>query len=440
MNIATHYLFPPLSIGLALMIVVMEGIYLKTKKKKYKEMAHFWIKIFALSFALGVASGIVSVFAFGNNWAHFSRFVGDVFGSALAAEGIFAFFLEAGFLGLMLFGWNRVGDKINYLSSCLVCAGAHFSAIWIVIANSFMQTPAGYKIVGTGDNAKAIVTNFWEVIFNPSSMIRLGHVIIGCWLTGAFVVMSVAAYYMYKERHREFAKKCMMISLIVGSICVVLQLWSADSSARVVATHQPEKLAAIEGVYETVPNTPMTLIGWVDTKEQKVVGLKVPSLLSFLCFHNFTQPVPGLKKFPKENWPNTAVVFQTYHVMIYAWVLMFIACIIGWILHSRGVMQNQRWFLWFAMLSVLWPYIANQAGWFTAEMGRQPWVVWHLLRTSKGVSRSIHSEQVIGSIVMFICIWLLLVALFVFLLNRKIQQGPRDERDEVYSNPFLSGS
>ncbi|MCB1117568.1 MAG: cytochrome ubiquinol oxidase subunit I, partial [Chlamydiia bacterium] len=200
LNSTFHYIYPPMSIGIGLMLVIIEGFYIKTKKPIYKQMAKFWTKIFALTFALGVATGLVQLFAFGNNWARYSRFVGDVFGSALGAEGIFAFFLEAGFVGLMLFGWDRVKPKMHYFSTICVAAGAHFSAVWIVIANSWMQTPTGYKIVGQGLKARAVVTDFWAMVFNPSAMDRLAHVLIGCWLTGTFLIVSVSAYYIIKKR------------------------------------------------------------------------------------------------------------------------------------------------------------------------------------------------------------------------------------------------
>ena len=438
LNSAFHYIYPPMSIGLGLLIVIFEGIYLKTKSQQYKQIAQFWTKVFALTFALGVATGLVQLFAFGNNWARYSRFVGDVFGSALGAEGIFAFFLEAGFIGLMLFGWERVKPSIHYFSSVCVALGAHFSAVWIVIANSWMQTPQGYRVVGEGPDAKAVVTDFWSMIFNPSAMDRLVHVIIGCWLTGAFLVLSVSAYYFLKKRHLWFAKKTMKIGLWIAGIALVLQLISADSSARIVAKYQPEKLAAIEGVFETEKSTPMTLIGYVDTKEQRVKGLKIPGLLSFLCFHNFTQAVPGLKNFPKTDWPKTAVVFQTYHLMIYMWFAMALGVVLAVIFWKRGSLKKAKWTLRFLVLGAVFPMIANQAGWFTAEMGRQPWVVYHLLRTVDGVSQSIVAGQVIGSLIMFICLYFLLLGLFIFLLNRKIQHGPEEEKakDAIYRDPY----
>lgn len=437
-TIAFHYLFPPLSIGLALMLVIMEGMYIRTGKEIYKKMTKFWTKIFALSFAMGVATGIVMVFAFGNNWAKYSRFVGDVFGSALAAEGIFAFFLEAGFLGLMLFGWNRVSKKIHYLSTVLVALGAHFSAIWITIANSWMQTPAGYKIIGEKDQARAVISNYVEMLLNHSSIERIVHVIIGCWLTGAFIVLSISAYYMLRNRDHEFAKKSMKLGLIVGAICIILQGISADDTARGVAKNQPEKLAAIEGLFETRPSTPFALIGHPDVKTKTFKGIKVPSLLSLLVYRNTTSAVIGLDQFKQEDWPNVPLVFHTYHVMIACWMLMFIAVAFGCLFYFKKKIEKAKATLIFLVVSVLWPYIANQAGWYTAEFGRQPWIVYRVMRTYEGVSKSITAGQVLGSLIMFVVIYSLLFGLFIFLLNQKIQHGPEDEEaDDLYTKvPF----
>ena len=318
-----HYLFPPLSIGLSLMIVIMEGIYMKTKDPRHRKLTMFWTRIFSLSFALGVATGLVQLFAFGNNWSFFSRFVGNVFGSALAAEGVFAFFLEAGFIGLMLFGWNRLKPAVHYFSTICVAFGAHFSATWIVAANSWMQTPTGYEIVGTGDQARAVLTDFWGMIFNPSFLDRLTHVLIGCWLTGAFMVISVSAYYFLKKRHTDFARLSMKIGLIVAIIMSLLQLVSADSTARGVAKYQPAKLAAMEGVFQTESYAAMNLIGWVDTENQSVQGIQVPGLLSFLVNRSMDTPVTGLDQFEQSDWPMVNSVFQFYHLMIYMWSGMF---------------------------------------------------------------------------------------------------------------------
>lgn len=442
LNIAFHYIYPPLSIGLSLMIVIMEGLYLYTKKEIYRDLAKFWTKIFALSFALGVATGLVQVFGFGTNWARYSQYVGNVFGAILAIEGVFAFFLEAGFIGIMLFGWNRVKPGIHFLATCLVSFGAHFSAVWIVCANSWMQTPAGYKVVGTGENTKVVVENFWQVIFNPSFLDRITHVLIGAWLTGSFMVLSVSAYYLLKKQHQKFATIGLKIALVSSSLLLVLQLISADSSARGVAKNQPEKLAAMEGLYKTTTHAPMVVFGTVDTETEQVKGLKIPGLLSWFVYRNTEMPVKGLDQFAKEDRPPVKPTFWLYHIMIYMWGAMCLSVLVGWWLWYRDRFDKAKWMSFFMTGSILFPYIANQAGWFTAEIGRQPWIVYHMMRTAHGVSKSIERSQVIGSITMFVFIYILLFLLFIFLVDRKIKLGPEEgkvekrEGDVIYSNPF----
>ncbi|HSX11179.1 MAG TPA: cytochrome ubiquinol oxidase subunit I [Chlamydiales bacterium] len=437
LNIAFHYLYPPISIGLGLMLVIMEGLYLKTKDHKYKEMTNFWIKIFALTFALGVATGLVQTFAFGTNWARYSRFVGDVFGSALAAEGIFAFFLESGFLGILLFGWDRVGPKLHYFATICVCLGAHFSAVWIIVANSWMQTPTGFHIVDSSHGPRAELTDFWQMVFNPSMLDRLFHTILGCWLTGAFFVISVAAYYLLKQKHHAIARPMMHIGLSFAMVALILQLISGDSSARIVAKYQPAKLAAMEGLYKTIPSTPISVVGWVDTEKQQVHSLKIPAALSLLTNRDLTTPVPGLDKIPRDEWPNVALTFQTYHIMVLMWCLMFLIALFGLFHWRRGTLEHKKWLLWPMIFSVVLPHIAQQCGWITAEVGRQPWIVYKVLRTSDGVSTSIRSTQVFGSITMFVVIYLLLFALFLFLLDRKIKHGPEalhPDDDKLYTD------
>jgi cytochrome d ubiquinol oxidase subunit I len=408
----------------------MEGMYLLTKdpvrKAKYKEMTSFWIKIFALTFALGVATGLVQAFAFGTNWARYSRFIGDVFGGALAAEGIFAFFLESGFLGVLLFGWDRVGPKLHYFATICVCLGAHFSAVWIVIANSWMHTPAGHIIEQTPLGPRAVIVDFWAMVFNPSSMDRLGHTLIACWLTGAFMVISVAAYYMLKKRHLPIARSMMKIALVTAFVTCLMQLGSGDRSAKLIAKYQPGKLAAFEGNYVTQEYTPISLAGWVDAKNQKVHSLSIPGGLSFLTYSNFKQPVMGLDQIPRDEWPNVAVVFQTYHIMVMTWLLMFAIAVLGMWYWCRGTIEDKKWLLWAMIFSVVLPHIGQQAGWASAEIGRQPWIVWKLLKTSNGVSNSVSMGQLFGSITMFVMVYILLFSLFIFLLDRKIKHGPED--------------
>ncbi|MBS0604395.1 MAG: cytochrome ubiquinol oxidase subunit I [Verrucomicrobia bacterium] len=438
---AFHYIYPPMSIGIGLMLVIFEGIYLKTKNPLYKKITKFWVNIFALTFALGVATGLVQLFGFGTNWARYSRFVGDVFGSALGAEGIFAFFLEAGFIGIMLFGWDRVSAKMHYVSTICVALGAHFSAVWIVVANSWMQTPAGFKIVGEGAQAKAVVTDFWAMVFNPSSVDRLTHVVIGCWLTGIFFILSVSAYYYLKKQHTQFANATMKIGLWMAALVLILQLISADSTARGVAFNQPAKLAAMEGVYKTEGSAPLTVLGWVDEKNETVKGIKLPGLLSLLIYKNFETPVKGFDQIPPDERPPIGIVFQTYHLMILMWGLMALVTIAGFILWKKKKLAKSKWVLWAMIVSVIFPQIANEAGWMTAEIGRQPWIVYGLLKTYEGVSPTINAPQVMMSIIMFIVIYILLFVLFLFLLDRKIKHGPEEEAETaeaapVYRNPL----
>jgi cytochrome bd ubiquinol oxidase subunit I len=424
-TIMFHYIYPPLSIGLGLVLVVIEAIYLRTKDPFYKQMAKFWTKVFALTFAIGVATGIVMEFEFGTNWATYSRYVGDVFGSALAAEGVFAFFLESGFLAILLFGWNKVGPKMHFFATLMVCLGAHFSAIWIVVANSWMQTPAGFHIVGEGMNARAEITHFWEMVFNPSSMIRLAHTVVGAWLAGAFMVISVSAYYLLKNKHLDFAKSSLKIGLIIALISSILQGFLGDASAREVGRYQPAKLAAFEAVYHTQEGAPLHLFGIVNTKEQRVdYGIAIPKLLSLLTFHDVSAKVQGLDRIPQQDWPNVPVLFQTYRLMVLMWAIMLILSVLAVFMWWRGTLFTSKWMLRILVVSVFCPQVANQVGWVSAEMGRYPWVVQDLLRISEGLSKAVSAEQVLGSIIMFSILYFLLFIVFLYLLNEKFKHGP----------------
>ncbi len=429
-TIAFHYLYPPLSIGLGVLLVCMEGLWLKTNNPVYHQMARFWTRVFALTFAIGVATGIVMEFEFGTNWATYSRFVGDVFGSALAAEGIFAFFLESGFLAVLLFGWDKVSRKVHFFSTCMVCLGAHFSAVWIVVANSWMQTPAGYHLVVRNGVERAEITNFWQLVFNPSSMDRLFHVLCGAWQTGAFLVVSVSAWYLLKKKHTDFARASLRIGLSVGLVASLLQLFSGDSSAREVAKYQPAKLAAFEGLYQTTNHAPLTLVGYVNEKDQKVVGLQWPGLLSFLVAHNTDATVKGLDAFPADDRPPVEACFLFFHGMVGVGMAMIAIAALGCFYSWRKVLFQKRWMLWILVFSVLGPQIANQLGWFAAEVGRQPWIVYGLMRTSAGISKVVQANVVLTSLILFTFIYFLLFAVFIYLLNDKIQHGP-DEQDLI---------
>ena len=468
-----HYIYPPLSIGLGLALVIMEGLWLKTGNPLFHNMARYWTRVFALTFAIGVATGIVMEFEFGTNWAVYSRFVGDIFGSALAAEGIFAFFLESGFLAILLFGWNKVGPKLHFFATCMVCAGAHFSALWIVVANSWMQTPAGYHLeklvdgkpvrlppehIVTPDDlgsVRAVIDDFWTMVFNPSTVDRITHVLLGAWMAGAFLILSISAYYLLRRRHVEFARASLKVGLSFAAVATVLQMVSGDLTAKGVARNQPIKLAAFEGLYETQAYAPLNLVGWVDPTREVDHGIKIPGVLSFLTWSDFSKPVAGLKDLPSDGflqqrypdaspeklveirrnyWPNVPAVFQFYHIMIAVGVVLLALVVIGLFLWWRGTLWdvNSKWtraYLVALVLSVLGPQIANQAGWFAAEMGRQPWIVYNLLKTSQAFSKIVSAEHILASLILFAFVYALLFAVFIYLLTRKIQHGPDDEEE-----------
>jgi cytochrome d ubiquinol oxidase subunit I len=429
-TVAFHYIYPPLSIGLGFILVIMEGMYLRTGQEAYKLMTKFWIKIFALIFGIGVATGIVMEFEFGTNWATYSKYVGDIFGSALAAEGIFAFALESGFLGVLLFGWNRVSPGVHYFSTIMVFFGSMFSAVWIVVANSWQQTPAGYHIVGEGVHARAEITDFWAMVFNPSSVERLSHVWIGALLAGAFFVLSVNAYYIVKKKHIEIAQKGFKIALIVAIAASYMQLFTGHKSADGVAKNQPAKLAALEGHFKASGPADMYLLGYVDKKNQETYGLKIPGGLSFLLYQNTSQHVTGLQSFPEKDRPSQLnAIFQFYHIMVAIGMLLIALSTWAAFQWYRGRLFDSKWLL----LSFIWagilPQIANQVGWFAAEMGRQPWVVYGLLRTSDAFSKSVHANQVLFSIILFGLVYLTLFVLFIYLLNKKIIHGPSLDKE-----------
>lgn len=425
-TVAFHYLYPPLSIGLGVMLVLMEAAWLRTGEAVYHQMARFWTRVFALTFAIGVATGIVMEFEFGTNWATYSRFVGDVFGSALAAEGIFAFFLESGFLAILLFGWDKVGRRMHFFSTCMVALGAHFSAVWIVVANSWMQTPAGYHLVGTGLKTRAEVTDFWQVVFNPSMLDRLFHTLCGAWSAGAFLVVSVSAWYLLQGKNLEFARRSMKIGLLVGLTASLLQAVSGHVSAQNVAEHQPAKLAAFEGLYETSSNAPLVLAGYVDEAHSRVVGLAVPGLLSFLAHNDFHAPVTGLDQFPPGDRPPVTPCFWFFHGMVGIGFALIAIATLGLLMFRSGSLPQRRWLLWLLVFSVLGPQLANQLGWFAAEVGRQPWIVYGLMRTPEALSAVVKAKVVLTSLIMFTLIYFLLFAVFIYLLNEKIQHGPDD--------------
>jgi cytochrome d ubiquinol oxidase subunit I len=428
-TVAFHYIYPPLSIGLGLLMVLFEGRYLATGKEVFHVLARFWTKIFALTFGIGVATGIVMEFEFGTNWAAYSRFVGDIFGSALAAEGLFAFALESGFLGILLFGWNRVSKRMHFVATVGVWLGSMFSAVWIVVANSWQQTPTGYHLVGEGLKVRAEITDFWAMVFNPSSVDRLMHTWIGAFLAGGFLVVSVHAWYLLKGKHIEISKTALKVALPFVAIVSLAQLATGHSSAEGVAENQPAKLAALEGHYPDTAAADMYLLGWVDNETQEISGIAIPGGLSFLLDYDFEHPVPGLNAFPEDERPTQVnAVFQFYHLMVIIGMTLIGLSLLAVFMLYRGKLWNHKLLLRALVLSALLPQLANQFGWFAAEMGRQPWVVYGLLKTSEAFSLAVSAQQLKFSLVLFAVLYSILFALFIYLLNKKIVHGPDDKK------------
>jgi cytochrome d ubiquinol oxidase subunit I len=440
LTVGFHYIFPPLSIGLGLLLVIMEGTYMVTGERQYEAMAKFWTKVFALIFAVGVASGIVMEFQFGTNWATYSGFVGDVFGSALAAEGIFAFFLESGFLAVLVFGWERVSPRMHFFATIMVSLGSIFSAVWIVVANSWQQTPAGYHLAQAALGERAQVTDFWAVVFNPSTVERLVHTLIGAFIVGGFFVMSVSAFYLLRRRHEEFARKSIAIALPFAALFSIAALISGHSQAVKVSKTQPAKLAAFEAHFSNKKGgAPMHIFGIPDEQERRVkAGLAIPGLLSFLVHGSWSAPVtalderailpPGVKLHPHETlqdyWPPVNLTFQVYHLMVGLGMLFILLTVLGLIFWWRGTLFEKRWFLWILVFAVIGPTVANEAGWASAEFGRQPWIVYGMLKTHDAASKAVSGREVLTSIVMFGLIYLVLLLTWLYVMNSKIRLGP----------------
>ncbi|MFN8471139.1 MAG: cytochrome ubiquinol oxidase subunit I [Anaerolineae bacterium] len=427
LTISFHYIYPPISMGLGMLLVIIGIIYVRTKDPKWRELSVFWIKIYGLVFAMGIATGIVQEFQFGMNWANYSRFVGNVFGSLLAAEGIFAFFLEGGFLGLMLFGGSRLGPRMWLLATALVVFGAHFSATWIVMANSWMQTPAGYSVQQTANGPMAYMTDFFSVMFTPSFIPRIFHVWISAWMVGASLVLSVSAWYLLKKRHVETATAAIKVALPFFAVLSVLQVAvSGSAMALVVTNYQPIKLAAMEGAWPVSQTcAPLYLFGWVDQAAQTTYGIAIPCLLSFLAYSNINAAVTGLEAYPSNLWPPLQLTFQAYHLMIDTGMLFILISLIGVVYYfwGRRVFRTP-WLLWVFVVSIVLTELATLSGWWTAEFGRQPWIVYNLLQTNDAGSPILSVSQVVASVGIFIGMYVILFSLFIYLLNEKIHHGP----------------
>ena len=424
-----HYIYVPMSIGGGLFVAISQTRAYKTKDPKDEASARFWVRIFALTFTIGVATGITEEFSFGTNWADYSRFVGDIFGSPLAAEALLAFFLESTFLGVLLFGRKKVGPKFYVASGWLVWVGSLLSALWIIIANSWMQTPAGYEIVETETGTKAVLTDFLAAVFNEQTIPSYLHTMLAVVMFGALATMAIAAFYHLRGRNDHFVSVTMRTGTIVLLIATVLQMPVGHMQACTVVEEQPTKLAAMEGAYEAEA-MPMYLFGYVDTENETVVGIGIPGFTSFLASWDFTTEYPGLNDLEEENpgsTPSDIVVqftFQSYHLMILMFGVICLALLLALLMEFTKVLKGKKWpwkimcFLWIG------PMLAIQGGWMTAEFGRQPWIVYGELKTAEGVSQAVSSGQLIITLILFVIIYALIFVAFVRLIKKFIKEGP----------------
>ncbi len=435
-----HFIFVPITIGIGLIMAIFATKAYRSRKPEDESLARMWVKIFTASFAIGVATGITMEFSFGTNWADYSRFVGDIFGAPLAAEALFAFFLESVFLGVLLFGRKKVSRLFYLISSWLVWFGSCLSALWILIANSWMQTPAGAAL--SADGSEAIITDFFAAAFNPSLISRYGHTVVGLLIMGAFITMAVAAWYMIKKRHEDAAMKMMRVGAVVGVVATCAMFVTAHSSAVIVSEEQPTKLAMMEGMYDSeVP--PLYAFGWVDEESQEVLTpFAIPGGTSFLATGTWDTEYQGLNELAQtEKYGDIVVedmpvnfVFQVYHLM----VAMFGAialCVVLALVFSRkkkGGIKNMKWLQYILLISPLFPFIAIQAGWMTAEVGRQPYVVYPsttgpdgvYLLTADGTSASVTPVELAITIILFLAVYLLLFVGWARVVGRFIGEGP----------------
>lgn len=422
LTIMFHFIFPPLSIGLAWMLVIVEGMGWKKKSEIYQRIGKFFAKLLAITFAVGVATGIVMEFQFGTNWSEYSKFVGDIFGAPLAAEGIFAFFLESGFLGLYLFGRNKLSKGVHWFSILMVAFGSTLSAFWILVANSWQQTPAGFVI----QNGRAELTNFAEAVFNPSTLVRFFHTVSSALLTGAFFMAGVSAYFLIKKKRIEIAKKGLKIGVIAGLIFSILIIFPfGHEHAKQVAKTQPEKFAAMEGLYTTQKSAPLVLFSFpVDNPPELKGTIEIPSLLSWMAFGDSSKEIKGIDTFPKDEIPPLFLTFVSFHNMVILGFFFLILMMWSLFLLIRKKLSESRFTLKALLWSIPLPFIAIQFGWIAAEVGRQPWIVYKLLKTSDAASVTVSSGEILFSIIMFSIIYLVLGALWLYLLVKEIKHGP----------------
>lgn len=419
--ISFHILFPAFTIGLASWLAFLEVMWLRTREDRVRDLYFFWMKIFAVSFGVGVVTGIVMSFQFGTNWAGFSTAAGNVVGPLLNYEVLTAFFMEATFLGVMLFGWQRVGHRTHFFATCMVALGTLISTFWIISANSWMQTPAGYAL----KDGVFYPTDWWAVIFNPSFLYRLTHMVLAAFLTSAFVIGGVSAFYLSRGKFPDKAKLCLQCALVFVAIVAPLQIVAGDFSGQEVRRNQPAKLAAIEARWDTASNVPLTLFAIPDEKnERNDYALDLPHLGSVILTHSWSGAVQGLKDFAPADRPPVAIPFFAFRIMVGLGVLMLLISWWGLWLWVRGTLWSSRWYLytWIAMMPS--GFVALVMGWWVAEVGRQPWVVYGVLRTVNAASPNVTAGSVLGSLITYIVVYLTLFGFATWYLIKMLRAGP----------------
>jgi len=419
-----HYLFPQLTMGLALLIAVLEALSVRRQDDRLHEAARFWARIFGINFVVGVVTGIPMEFQFGTNWSGFSRYAGGVIGHTLALEGVFAFFLESAFLGLFLYGEKHVGRRGAWLASVLVFVGSWVSGFFITATNAFMQHPVGYHV---DEQGRLALDSLWALLTNEWLLWQYPHVMLGAVQTGAFVMAGIGAFYLLMKRHEEQAQIFVRTAVVVGVIASFLQVVpTGDAQGKLVAKYQPPTLAALEGLFETGEGVPMALVGQPDMERRRLDNpILVPNALSLLTYKRWTARVEGLDAFPAAEWPsNVPLVYYAYHMMVGLGTLFVAIQLVAAVLLARRRLYTSRPMLWLMMLAMPFPYIANTAGWFAAEGGRQPWIVYGLMRTHEGASMHVSSGNALFTLLGFTGTYALLAILFLFLVGREIGRGP----------------
>ncbi|MFP4159035.1 MAG: cytochrome ubiquinol oxidase subunit I [Desulfobacterales bacterium] len=425
-TVSFHIIFPSFTIGLASWLAVLEWRWLRTGKQVYADVYRMWVKIFAVTFGMGVVSGVVLSFQFGTNWSVFSDAGGNVLGPLLGYEVLTAFFLEASFLGIMLFGWNRVSPRMHFASTVIVAAGTLVSAFWILSANSWMHTPQGFRV---GEQGLLYPVNWLEIIFNPSFPYRFVHMVTAAYLTTAFTVAGIGAFYLWRRRHQAHARVMLGMAMIMAVFVAPLQLVFGDMHGLNTFEHQPAKVAAMEGLWETTSGAPLLLFGWPDQEAELTrYKVEIPKLSSLILTHDLEGEVRGLKAWPEDERPPAAVVFWTFRIMVGLGLLMIATGVAAIVLYLKGRLFDSRWFQYWCMALTPSGFVAVLAGWFVTEVGRQPWIVQGVLRTEDAVS-PVAGGPVALSLAAFILVYVFVFGAGSFYILHLIGKGPEDGGD-----------